>query len=109
MKAAVFREAKKPLEIEEVQIEKPGPREVLVKTAATGVCHSDLHIANGAYPHPVPAVLGHESAGIVEEVGSQVRETPRRGRCWPPTGRIRPNGPAPPTGAEEPREQPRLM
>ena len=72
MKAAVLREVNKPLEIEEVQLANPGPREVLVRTVAAGVCHSDLHFQNGSYPYPLPAVLGHESAGVVEAVGSMV-------------------------------------
>ena len=72
MKAAVLREVNKPLEIEDVQHGDPGPREVLVRTVAAGVCHSDLHFQNGSYPHPTPAVLGHESAGVVEAVGSMV-------------------------------------
>ena len=72
MKAAVLREVNKPLVIEDVKISKPGPREVLVRTAAAGVCHSDLHFQNGSYPYPLPAVLGHESAGVVEAVGSDV-------------------------------------
>src|SRR5580658_7070753 len=73
MKAAVLREVKKPLSIEDVQIGKPGPHEVLVRTAAAGVCHSDLHFWEGSYPYPLPAVIGHESAGVVEQVGSEVR------------------------------------
>jgi len=73
MKAAVLREVGKPLQIEDVQISKPGPREVLVRTLAAGVCHSDLHFMEGAYPLPLPSVLGHESAGIVEQVGSDVQ------------------------------------
>ncbi|MBS0334350.1 MAG: alcohol dehydrogenase catalytic domain-containing protein, partial [Proteobacteria bacterium] len=73
MKAAVLREVGKPLQIEQVQISKPGPHEVLIRTAAAGLCHSDLHFMQGSYPHPLPAVLGHESAGIVEQVGSEVR------------------------------------
>ncbi|SEK05719.1 S-(hydroxymethyl)glutathione dehydrogenase / alcohol dehydrogenase [Sphingobium sp. AP50] len=73
MKAAVLREVRTPLQIEEVQISKPGPHEVLVRTVAAGLCHSDLHFIEGSYPHPLPAVLGHESAGIVEQVGSEVR------------------------------------
>ena len=72
MKAAVLREIPSELVIDEVQIDKPGPREVLVNTAAAGVCHSDLHFMEGLYPYPTPAVLGHESAGIVEAVGSDV-------------------------------------
>ena len=73
MKAAVLREVGKPLQIEDVQIGKPGPHEVLIRTAAAGVCHSDLHFIEGKYPHPMPAVLGHESAGVVEAIGSEVR------------------------------------
>ncbi|MEE8042040.1 MAG: alcohol dehydrogenase catalytic domain-containing protein, partial [Pseudomonadales bacterium] len=72
MKAAVFREANTLMDIEDVQHDKPGPREVLVKTSAAGVCHSDLHFYNGTYPGRGPMILGHESAGIVEEVGSDV-------------------------------------
>jgi S-(hydroxymethyl)glutathione dehydrogenase/alcohol dehydrogenase len=73
MKAAVLREVRKPLTIEDVELAKPGPHEVLVRTAAAGVCHSDLHFQTGAYFYPMPAVLGHESAGVVERVGSEVR------------------------------------
>jgi S-(hydroxymethyl)glutathione dehydrogenase/alcohol dehydrogenase len=72
MKAAVLREVGKPLQIEDVQISKPGPHEVLIRTKAAGVCHSDLHFIEGLWPHPLPTVLGHESAGIVEAVGSEV-------------------------------------
>jgi S-(hydroxymethyl)glutathione dehydrogenase / alcohol dehydrogenase len=73
MKAAVMREVGKPLQIEDVQIAKPGPHEVLIRTAAAGVCHSDVHFYEGSYPYPLPAVLGHESAGVVEQVGAEVR------------------------------------
>jgi S-(hydroxymethyl)glutathione dehydrogenase/alcohol dehydrogenase len=72
MKAAVFHGAKQPLTIEDVEIDKPQDREVLVRTVASGVCHSDLHFVDGFYPFPTPAVLGHEAAGIVEEVGKAV-------------------------------------
>jgi len=72
MKAAVFREVGQPLTIEDIQISKPGPREVLVRTAAVGVCHSDLHFIDGLYPAQTPMILGHEAAGIVEQVGSDV-------------------------------------
>ncbi|MDY6828562.1 MAG: Zn-dependent alcohol dehydrogenase [Pseudomonadota bacterium] len=72
MKAAVLREVGQPLQIEDVQIDKPGPNEVLVRTSVAGVCHSDLHFIEGHYPYPLPAVLGHESAGVVEAVGSNV-------------------------------------
>jgi S-(hydroxymethyl)glutathione dehydrogenase / alcohol dehydrogenase len=73
MKAAVMRAVGESLHVEEVQIGAPGPREVLVRTAATGVCHSDLHVLEGSLPSPLPTVLGHEPAGVVEAVGDQVR------------------------------------
>jgi S-(hydroxymethyl)glutathione dehydrogenase / alcohol dehydrogenase len=73
MKAAVLVAPNQPLEIEQLQISKPGPHEVLIRTAACGLCHSDLHFIEGTYPHPLPAVPGHEAAGIVEAVGSEVR------------------------------------
>src|SRR5690348_8295133 len=72
MKAAVLREIGKPLEIENVEINKPKSREVLIRTAAAGVCHSDLHFIEGLYRYPMPVVLGHESAGVVEQVGPEV-------------------------------------
>ena len=72
MKAAVLREVNVPLEVEEVQVDTPGPREVLIRTGASGVCHSDLHYVEGSYSIPKPAILGHEAAGIVEAVGEQV-------------------------------------
>ena len=74
MRAAVMRALHAPLAIEAIQISKPGPREVLVRTAATGVCHSDLHVVEGALPSVLPTVLGHEPAGIVEMVGAEVRD-----------------------------------
>jgi S-(hydroxymethyl)glutathione dehydrogenase / alcohol dehydrogenase len=73
MKAAVLIQPGKPLEIETLSISKPGPHEVLIRTAACGLCHSDLHFIEGSYPHPLPCVPGHEAAGIVEAVGSEVR------------------------------------
>lgn len=72
MKAAVFHGPNLPLSIEDVELDKPQDREVLIKTVASGVCHSDLHFVDGFYPYPAPAVLGHEAAGIIEEVGKQV-------------------------------------
>jgi len=73
VKAAILRSVGSPLSIEDVAISKPGPREVLIRTAATGVCHSDLHFYEGSYPTRLPTILGHESAGVVEAVGSEVR------------------------------------
>ena len=65
VKAAVYRELHEPLTIEDVELAEPGPEEVLIKTAACGVCHSDLHALHGAIPSPKPAIFGHEPAGIV--------------------------------------------
>src|SRR5216683_1532883 len=72
MKAAIFHGPHQPLTIEQVDIDEPQDHEVLVKTAASGVCHSDLHFVEGLYPHPAPAILGHEAAGVVEKVGKAV-------------------------------------
>ena len=74
MQAAVFRKVHEPLTIESVEIDKPWGREVLVRTAATGVCHSDLHVVDGfgRFPLDRPIVLGHEGSGVVEAVGADV-------------------------------------
>lgn len=72
MKAAVFHGVGQPMSLEDVQIEKPQRREVLIRTRVAGLCHSDLHFIEGKYPHPVPAILGHEAAGVVEAVGEDV-------------------------------------
>ena len=58
--------------VEDVEVLDPGSHEVLVRWAANGVCHSDLHVVTGDYPHPLPVVLGHEAAGVVERVGAAV-------------------------------------
>ena len=73
MKAAVLRAPGTPLTIEDVRVDRPQAREVLIRTAACGVCRSDLHFVDGAYPHAVPCVPGHEAAGVVEAVGDEVR------------------------------------
>ena len=72
MKAALFHGVHQPLVIEDVEIGEPMAREIIVRTVASGVCHSDLHFIEGLWPFPPPAVLGHEAAGIVEDVGDQV-------------------------------------
>ena len=72
MKAAVLRQNNTPLTIEDITIDKPRAGEVLLKTAASGVCHSDLHIIEGKLGVPCPCVMGHEPAGTVEQVGSDV-------------------------------------
>ncbi|HSS47155.1 MAG TPA: alcohol dehydrogenase catalytic domain-containing protein, partial [Burkholderiales bacterium] len=64
--------ASRPLAVEEVELDPPGPGEVLVKISAAGLCHSDLSAINGERPRPTPLVLGHEAAGIVEESGADV-------------------------------------
>lgn len=72
MKAAVLHEVNQPLTIEDVSLARPKAREVLVRTAYAGLCHSDLHFIEGLYPHPLPTVPGHEVAGVVEAVGEEV-------------------------------------
>ncbi len=76
MRAAVLREPNRPLEIEELEIAEPGPGEVMVKLAASGVCHSDLHVLNGDWSGvETPIVLGHEGAGTVVSIGDGVERT----------------------------------
>ena len=77
MKAAILREFKTPLSIEEVDRPKPGAHDVLIQVEACGVCHSDLHVADGDWPQLVPItkrplILGHEIAGRVTEKGASV-------------------------------------
>jgi S-(hydroxymethyl)glutathione dehydrogenase/alcohol dehydrogenase len=74
MKAAVMRSNNAPLELEDIRIDDPGPGEVLLKTAASGICHSDLTVIEGGLPMPPPCVLGHEPAGVVEAVGAGVTD-----------------------------------
>jgi len=62
----------KPLKIETIELDPPGPGEILVKIAAAGLCHSDLSVIEGNRPRPMPMALGHEAAGVVEEVGPGV-------------------------------------
>ena len=73
MKAAILRQPGTPLTIEEARLDDVGPREVRIRTVTCGLCHSDLHFIEGNYPHPLPCIPGHEAAGIVEAVGSEVR------------------------------------
>ena len=92
MKAAVLYEPNKPLEIVDLEQQGPQAGEARVRVKAAGVCHSDWHIMNGDWQLPLPMVLGHEAAGIVEEVGAGVANVkpgdhvifsfrPQCGRC----------------------------
>ncbi|NMN58057.1 alcohol dehydrogenase [Xanthobacter sp. SG618] len=80
IKAAVLRSMgaqmpyaqSQPLHIEEVELDRPGRDEVLVKIAAAGLCHSDLSVINGSRPRPMPMAIGHEAAGVVVEAGEGV-------------------------------------
>lgn len=82
IRAAVLHEMQKappyaesrPLRIEEVELADPGPGEVLVRIAAAGLCHSDLSVINGDRPRPLPMVIGHEAAGVVERLGPGVED-----------------------------------
>lgn len=84
----------RPLHIEEIDLAPPGAGEVLIKIAAAGLCHSDLSVINGDRPRPMPMALGHEAAGVVEELGAGVTDlqvgdhvvvvfVPSCGRCAP--------------------------
>ena len=74
IRAAVCRATHAPVPIESIDVDRPMAREVLVRTVATGVCHSDLHVVDGdgRFPLDRGLVLGHEGAGVVEAVGDQV-------------------------------------
>ena len=73
--AAVFTGPNEPLEVRKLTISaEPGPHEVLVKLAASGVCHSDLHVLDGDWGSPAPMVLGHEGAGVIVAVGAEVHD-----------------------------------
>lgn len=72
MKAAIFRVPNEPLTIEDVEIDEPMAHEIVVRTMASGVCHTDVHYVDGVSKTTGPAILGHETSGIVEEVGSLV-------------------------------------
>jgi S-(hydroxymethyl)glutathione dehydrogenase/alcohol dehydrogenase len=73
IRAAVLEEFAKPLVVQEVELSEPGPREVLVRLEACGVCHTDMYTASGADPSGyAPTVLGHEGAGVVERCGADV-------------------------------------
>ncbi len=70
--AALFHGPDRPLEVVEVELERPRAGEVLVRMAAVGICGTDLHSIRGEWERPTPMVLGHEGSGVVEEVGSAV-------------------------------------
>jgi alcohol dehydrogenase len=67
----------KPISVETVELDSPGPGEVLVKIAAAGLCHSDLSIINGDRPRAMPIALGHEASGMVEEIGPGIADLQR--------------------------------
>ena len=73
VKAAILEKPGNGLVIGEVELGEPAPHEVLIDTKACGLCHSDLHFIDGAYPHALPAIPGHEAAGVVRAVGSEVK------------------------------------
>ena len=74
MRAAILRDDSGSLAIEEVEIDKPERNEILIKTVASGLCHSDLHFIDGSWSmfSMYPMLLGHEAAGIVQAVGEDV-------------------------------------
>jgi S-(hydroxymethyl)glutathione dehydrogenase / alcohol dehydrogenase len=93
VRAAVLRGIGEPLGLEELDLAAPGAGEVTVRLRASGVCHSDWNVVSGATPNPLPVVLGHEGAGVVEDVGEGVTSVaagdhvvlswlPSCGRCF---------------------------
>src|SRR6266700_3363763 len=93
MKVAVAYEAGQPLVVEDLPVPDIGPRDVLVRISASGICHTDLHVIEGKSALPLPIVPGHEACGIVEATGSDVRRvkpgdrvlasvSPACGTCW---------------------------
>jgi len=68
MRAAIFTSKNQPLSLEDVAPLPPGPKDVLVRISATGVCHSDLWVVEGCLPLPPPVILGHEGTGVIVEV-----------------------------------------
>ncbi|MFI5675204.1 NAD(P)-dependent alcohol dehydrogenase [Streptomyces cellulosae] len=71
-RAAVVESGGAPFTLSDVELDEPGPHEAVVRMVATGLCHTDLGVAGGGLPFPLPGVLGHEGAGVVETVGSAV-------------------------------------
>ncbi len=93
MKAAVAYSAGEPLVLEQLDLPEVGPRDVLVRLRASGICHTDLTVVDGLSALPLPMVPGHEGCGVVEEVGAEVRRvrlgdrvlasvSPACGTCW---------------------------
>ncbi len=72
MRAAVLPRPGEPVAIEELELDDPGPGEIRIRMLASGVCHSDLHVRDGAWERPGPIVMGHEGAGVVEVLGPDV-------------------------------------
>ena len=73
-RAAVMYDFNTPLSVETVRLKSPGPEQIVVRIIASGICHTDLSVWRGRLPYPPPVVLGHEGAGIVEEVGGAVTQ-----------------------------------
>lgn len=71
-RAAILEATDRPLVIDKVKLERLAPTDVLIRNRASGLCHTDLEVIQGSLPYPLPIVLGHEGAGVVEEVGSAV-------------------------------------
>jgi alcohol dehydrogenase len=68
-------ETSNPIRVQTLDLDPPGPGELLVRIEIAGVCHSDLSVVNGSRPRPVPMLLGHEAAGIVEAIDQRVITT----------------------------------
>ena len=77
-RAAVLHQAHSPLEIETIAAAPIAPSDVLVRVRAAGLCHTDLEVIDGSLRYPMPIVLGHEAAGVIEDVGPAVRQAEER-------------------------------
>ena len=78
IRAAVMEQAHRPLVVADLELDEPRRDEVLVRMLATGICRSDLSYMDGKWPTPLPIVLGHEGAGVIEAVGEGVDPGPGR-------------------------------
>jgi len=85
LRAAVYIGVDRPLQLETLELDEPGPGEVAVRIEASGLCHSDLHVMLGEWSERPPMVLGHEGCGVVESVGEDVHQFAPGDRvvlCW---------------------------
>jgi aryl-alcohol dehydrogenase len=86
-KALLVESGGAPFTVGEVELDEPRPNEALVRIVAAGLCHTDIGVASGGLPFPLPGVLGHEGAGVVEKVGDAVAGVKKVTTCCCPSRR----------------------